>query len=591
MAKYIHFLREWISFLPVVFASAVVPLIVAQKFVPLHGSALKYWNGEIVNVDFFSYYKMLLLIGCGALCLLILVTKRFFLSVPKSFSFLVALYAVCIIVSTLISGEKDIAFIGYPDRYEGCFVILSYLAVLSVTMLCVTRASHIALILGPICLSGLLIGLIGLLEFWGNNPLASDLLKGIILSNEEYATHGSLLIDTYKHSISSTLYNSNYVGSYTAMLFPLTFGLGNVFKHKGIKITALCLSVLFLVNLLGCRSRGGILGGMIAIIILIYMLRKQIRSHIGRWFVLFATVCTLGLLGVNHISGGTVLNSTKSLFTEGITISEKGLNDLQIKNLSVAGNKIELVTTEDQISIIHEKGQLIVRSPEGNPLLLDADDGLLTIREPGYENYRFQIHTDNQLDINRVGLPSLRFWWTDGEFRLLNDKNEVFQARVFQKSGWHGKERIGSGRLYIWAKSMPLLFDTFIWGFGPDTFAAHFPQDAPVLKANIYGRTTVLIDKPHNMYLQIAINTGVVSLIAVIVLLSMYAVTSWHLYGAGDIDSVYAKAGVCVFAGVCGYAITGFFNDSVVSVAPVFWTLLGLGLAINHLTKEEKISH
>jgi hypothetical protein len=39
--------------------------------------------------------------------------------------------------------------------------------------------------------------------------------------------------------------------------------------------------------------------------------------------------------------------------------------------------------------------------------------------------------------------------------------------------------------------------------------------------------------------------------------------------------------GGAAFIGVIGYLAAGFFNDSIVSVAPLFWILLGIGISIN----------
>ena len=38
---------------------------------------------------------------------------------------------------------------------------------------------------------------------------------------------------------------------------------------------------------------------------------------------------------------------------------------------------------------------------------------------------------------------------------------------------------------------------------------------------------------------------------------------------------------------IIGYLGAGFFNDSVVPVAPIFWILLGTGIAVNYLVKDE----
>ena len=43
-----------------------------------------------------------------------------------------------------------------------------------------------------------------------------------------------------------------------------------------------------------------------------------------------------------------------------------------------------------------------------------------------------------------------------------------------------------------------------------------------------------------------------------------------------------------MFAGVTGYLIAGFFNDQIMSVAPLFYGMLALGIAINRLIKLDK---
>lgn len=47
-----------------------------------------------------------------------------------------------------------------------------------------------------------------------------------------------------------------------------------------------------------------------------------------------------------------------------------------------------------------------------------------------------------------------------------------------------GYERAFSGRGYIWGRTIPLIAKHLLWGSGPDTFAAEFPQTDYVMKAN-----------------------------------------------------------------------------------------------------------
>ncbi|HHX61128.1 MAG TPA: hypothetical protein GX707_10515 [Epulopiscium sp.] len=52
-----------------------------------------------------------------------------------------------------------------------------------------------------------------------------------------------------------------------------------------------------------------------------------------------------------------------------------------------------------------------------------------------------------------------------------------------------------------------------------------------------------------------------------------------HIRALGE-DDIRRWMSIGIFAAICGYLIAGLFNDSVVSVAPVFWILWGLGIGL-----------
>jgi hypothetical protein len=72
------------------------------------------------------------------------------------------------------------------------------------------------------------------------------------------------------------------------------------------------------------------------------------------------------------------------------------------------------------------------------------------------------------------------------------------------------------------------------------------------------------------------------SLIAFLVFYGMYFVSSFRLYIRSRFDSYFEKSGVAIFIGTVAYMVTGLTNDSSITVAPIFWTLMGVGIAINH---------
>ena len=67
----------------------------------------------------------------------------------------------------------------------------------------------------------------------------------------------------------------------------------------------------------------------------------------------------------------------------------------------------------------------------------------------------------------------------------------------------------------------------------------------------------------------------------------MYFVQCIRLYSKNIADSYLAQAGVAIFLGTIGYIISGITNDSSITVAPIFWGLMGLGVTVNAFVRYE----
>ena len=89
------------------------------------------------------------------------------------------------------------------------------------------------------------------------------------------------------------------------------------------------------------------------------------------------------------------------------------------------------------------------------------------------------------------------------------------------------------------------------------------------------------------MFIQIGINTGVVSLLALLAVFVMYFIDCIKLYWKKDMLSYLDCMGVGCVTGMIAYLGAGMFNDQIVSVAPVFYVLVGLGIAINDIVRKQ----
>jgi hypothetical protein len=310
---------------------------------------------------------------------------------------------------------------------------------------------------------------------------------------------------------------------------------------------------------------------------------------------------------------------------------EPGMEDpledqpVYVKEVRLKDNRFRFETSTEALELVMDKTpdalSFICYDTKGSPLQLDGtdgQDGTLTFLDPRYAEYGLLVN-GNQVRVN----------WGSYRFLLANENGvmtyepkpsvtwtEVAPAPAI---GFTGREKFASGRGWIWSRTFPLLGNTLFTGYGPDTYAVYFPQQDIAGKINVFRSANIVVDKPHNWYLQVAVNTGLISLLGILWLLISFGLDALrarfglrvhgmaplftgeiHVSDAGEASQVPAaqadgKAGILrnrnafsrnnllltgLLCGVVGYAVAGLFNDSVVSVAPVFWVILGLGAGL-----------
>lgn len=566
-------------------ACGVVPLVVRAHFVPVAPETAALWTGEALNVDFYSHQKAQLIIACGAVCLLAaLVAPAWRGRGAWPYYLGGGVLAVGLFASTGWSDHRALAVWGYPGRYEGALVWGAYLLLALTAMNRVRREGQVRLLLLAVSVSAMVVAILGLAQFVGHDLLDTDWGRRLLVpADSPYAGQGVPAFGNRPFTITSTLYNPNYVGSYAAMVAPLSLGLYLFAERRAARAALLLLTGGLCLTLLGSQSRGGLLAAAVAMALVALAAWRAGGARVRRLWLL-AAVLVACAAGANWASGGMVVREVAALGADLKALAAPPPPEVFVTRIAVAGDTIDFETTREWLRIHQHGGRLEFRDGAGAHLLRVRSGGgagefrLLNRR---YHAYRVLVSPDNRLAVQRDGLPEFRFRWAADGFHLLNSRGEPVPADLAQTWPADARGRLGSGRLFIWARTLPLLRNRGWRGDGPDTFAAHFPQDALVQKANVYGRLDLVVDKPHNAYLQVAVQTGVMSLLGLLVVMGCHLASGARLYLARPARGPLAGAGVGLFGAVSGYAVAALFNDSVVSVAPVFWTLLGLGIAVN----------
>jgi hypothetical protein len=589
------------AIIPILLIASIVPLIIYIKVTQLNAveSLVMGSNGK-AQTDMFSYYKMVWFLVFSAVSIpaLALVRNINLFEKPKNLYYIPAgIYALFLLISSIAAEYKSTAFFGFWGRYEGAFVLIAYIAVMFVAMNVFRDEKNIKILFIGLLGSAALISLLGVLQLAGIDYFKSNFVLNIITPSALKNRGGHMEATFGTGTLFSTLYNPNYVGSYMAMLLPIIIVFIVYLKkitHKLVLIALLCLVAICWI---GCDSRAGIVGGIVAFVIILVMFRGKIFQH---KIVALSVVAVLfiGIFAANLVTNGSIADRIKRLasFESKDQVAETQ-NDLDkvlagLDDISVSAEKTRIVTEKGTLQVTMSDNSLKILDENNKVLNSNVNDNIVSFSDSRFTNIKLGIKPEEgkiSVFYNEYNLISIVF--TKEGFK--SDSNIWMTWRGGRSIETFGPERFesfGSNRGYIWSRTVPVLKKAILLGYGPDTFPIYFPQYDYLGKLRNYGVGGMFVDKAHNMYLQTAMNSGVISLLALLSLFGIYFVSSIRLFIREKFEAFLPCAGLACFTAFCGYVFAGLFNDSTISVAPVFWVIFGLGIGINlKLAKDSAI--
>lgn len=559
----------------------LLPFIMHLKLVIFDSSAAKLW-GSFINLDFYSYYKMIFLLTISALILVIflLYLRTEDLLITKYY-FPMIIYAIFILLAAVFTEYSEIVIKGFPDRFENSYVLLAYLVLTVVSLNLVAEKESVFFLLKGLLVASALLSIQGIFQFYNLDLLTTSFGKHLVTPpGLEFFTNQLSFIG--KKVIYSTLYNPNYVGSYAVMVLALALTFFMLAKRKRELWVWGFLTLLYYSFLVGSRSRAGFLSFLAVMVLLIIILGRQLKKNYCRLIVILFLFCLIfaimGARSVDSIFSDILFPLSESeLAKEALILPPITQVDFNSKK-----HILTLFTTEAKFKFILQDSQFKLLQPDSALTIVKRNSSGVEydFLQFNLSKHQFLANYKSTLKWN-YGSKKAVFVYQDSKLYLKGIQGHLFPLTKVEHWGFSGYERLGSSRLYIWSRTIPLLKKTFFIGHGADSFAMYFPQQDVVGKLKYFNDPAILVDKPHNLYLQIAINTGVLSLLALLVLWLSYLAQSINLYFKASFNCWEQKTGLAVMLAIAAYLMAGFFNDSVVSVAPIFWILLGIGIRIN----------
>lgn len=620
-------------FIPLVLLLTIVPLICIIHRYDTGMDAYPWHSTSDLEYDTYCFYRAVAVQIVGGSILLILAyllpyKDRSFLKDHRSYPPVIAMgaFAIFSLLSSILSKYTSDAFRGGMMLFEGCFVLISYTLFFFFAFGYARTEKLIRFLLDALLIGAFIMSLLGTLQTFGLDWQGSDLFKPLLTleTGKPDALHINLTFDGQYRGYG-TLFNPNYTGTYVALLFPYTLFIIILGKRLWRRILAGATSVMLLIMLYSSKSFAGIIGMgaafIIAVIIIIPFLDK-----IKKIIVISTTAVAVIIAGIFIYSAGYIdkffPDSDNDLVMNIDQIrTRKNSIDVELKD----GRTIILELSEDALAdpqwFMNNTAKDILRFTykSGDPVAVEYDDNgeSVSLGDEWPKDVSFDLIAMEVSDLelpdayyNMTGLIHIKdgdheweFVHTDGKMLYVNSFNRLDKIKEIEKFGFDKHPSFASSRGYIWSRTFPLLKYNMLYGSGPDSFIYEFPNDDYVAREYLDFDTN-LINKPHNMFLQIWMQEGFIALAAFIFLYILFIVRSFrHVIkykrlkellaetnkeiskdsgGISDslpIDNFFLGVVVTTTIAATGFMVTGLANDSTIGVTPIYWTMLGVGYA------------
>ncbi len=576
----------------------LIPLILLLTVVPLIVYMYKYETGLVQfdwsslldeKYDFFMYYKAIAVIIIGAVMCILLAyrykTKQKQFKLCYEFIPLVV-YAGFTVLSSVFSQYRYFSFHGASEVFESLWVLLGYCVIAFYAYQFVNTFEELDCIMEWMTIGLIVMLALGVGQALGYDFFVSDIGKEIITGG--LSKHYQLDLNFEKGRVFLSVYNPNYVASYFSLMIPMEIAL--FIRHKKWYFKALYAVMLIasLICLLASGNRSGIVAFAVTGIVVVLLFFKKILKA---WkFVLPAAVVAGVIFAMFLSRNDLIVEKFVRLFTAP----------------PIPDDAISQIVTEEDIAItyqgevchisydVEEDGfiNIAISDDAGQTLnsTFNENEYIYTVEDERFPGFSVQAVNLNEEIVLNVLADNINWYFKKGDdgtyyyYTIFGRWDKISNPpRVAEKF----LERTFEERGTIWSKTIPMLKNSILFGTGADTYTVTYPQDDYVRK--VYDGAQQSLDvKPHCFYLQVGVQSGIPALIAILVFYIWYFVTGVKLYRDASFADGMEVLGAGLMFATFTYMVVSLLNDSTVTVAPIFWVMMGLGISVNEMVKRKK---
>lgn len=306
-------------------------------------------------------------------------------------------------------------------------------------------------------------------------------------------------------------------------------------------------------QLLGTLNQWNYMSGMFGIMTVMYLAWAIIDTHLLRQlFNLFVALISFAIVLMSVSTSGFLTIVLLLLFLFFLALKSSN------KKIALSLMVVFLIFCVPILHVLASK----------NPRVWSESVGFFVKSNP-YE----QSKPSSVIPVQPIKGPALAS-------KVYAAENEGFSLPELPKPGI----AVGSGRLYIWKKTLEITMDRLIVGYGIDTLPYHFPQDDIEKRAGLRTQN-IVVDKPHNVYIGILYGTGIIGFIGFIglVLMTLWKIGQefWKFEKSKNIEIILGVAWMA-------YLIQSLFNDTLPGTAAPLWALAGMMLAFMYRREQNE---
>jgi len=605
-------ITRYIFMIPVFFVAGIVPLLTGMVPYDLGHLGEYPWLADTVQNDFFLLYKAYAVWTVGIIMAVMFALKltddesRGRIKAGRRWLIPLAVFGVIAVISTIASPfrKTGLSLLGGFEHHENLFILLCYLMIVIYSYIALTDEHGVNFLKIAFSVLTCLESLLGISQATGHDFFNTAVGKMIMVPEKYKEVRDTLKFNfagSGNHQVYLTMFNPNYVGVYASMMLPICAVLIFTSNKLWKKIWWALMFIGVLISAVGCGSKTFMLSLFVSFVFGIILMRKTLKKG---WPVL------VGVFALALVAGGVYfkrINVNPAQYLVNALKSQKMAPWLT--DVSFNSDNVRFTYNGKAVTVVLEDASgaagMTVTDADGNPLTVSVVDAVtdeagnttpahyvvedealsqLSFTPSQYTNDK----TGETLELMSMKLPTgydMKFTKTDSGYSYVTNAMKLDTPVNAPSVIWTDYPEAYTGRGYIWGRTIPLLKKHIVLGAGADAFMEAFPQNDYIGELNTYEGTQ-LISKPHNMYLELAVNEGLVALIIAIAILIIYIIDSFRALWKLDPLGELAGFGIALFLGVIGFAFAALTNDSSLVHTPLFAVILGSGFAMNHILRD-----